>query len=106
MIARSQMGKTKELFRCKEITKETHMMMYLTIPMSTLPWGCESRASKEEEKRMLESLHHRAIRRILGTTMQRERHEKIANLHVRQLCLKIPKITNFVKRGVLNTEAH
>jgi hypothetical protein len=89
------MGQMKELIRYKDISRRTKKFRYQAIPIITVKWGCEIWALKEEEKIMLEALHHGAIRRILGISRQ------ITNSAVKKKFLNIPTIMKIVKRRVL-----
>jgi hypothetical protein len=100
-IANSQIGQLKELFRCNAISIRTNKFPYGAIPLSTLLWGCETCALKEEENIILDLLHHGAIRRVLGVSRQKVRDERITNSAVRNKFLNMPTMMNLVKRRLL-----
>jgi hypothetical protein len=78
------------------ISRGTHNVLYRAIPILTVILGCETRALKEEENRLLEVFHHGAIISILGIRRHSVCDEGITNLEARRRFLNTTTLMNLL----------
>ena len=95
------MGLLYHVFQSKEIDLKTKHLIYITGPLNTLLWGCESWSLKESLLLKLQAFHHSSIRRILNIHWKRMKDQKITNEQIRSKFNNIPSIETFMIRRTL-----
>ena len=63
--AKRYMGLLFHVFASRDISLKVKQLIYITGPLNTLLWGCETWAMKQSILTKVEAFHHTAIRRIL-----------------------------------------
>jgi hypothetical protein len=81
--AKSTIGIAKHFFSNKDIDIRMKHNIYNAFTTNAALWGCESWNLSANNKKMLESFHHGAIRRILNIRWDQVRNERIRNKQVR-----------------------
>ena len=99
--AQGQIGGLMNLFSNKHVPKDFKVLLYQAIPLNTVLWGCESWTLHKALLRELSAFHHKAIRKILGITMQEVRDRRIRNESVRKEFGGILNIADEVKQRQL-----
>ena len=81
-LASNQMGAMTNFFRsCADL--HTKRSIFLSIPVNTLLYGCESWALTAELEKKISTCYHKWIRRILGINMHDVEVHHIRNEHIR-----------------------
>jgi hypothetical protein len=96
-----QMNELRHLWRNKNVKKDIKVWMYLSLPVNTLLWGCESWTMTAQSIRILESFHTKSIRKILGISMLNVEALKITNIMVRREFNNITTMENMIKKRQL-----
>ena len=99
--AKQRMGLLYHVFQSNEIDLKTKHLIYITGPLNTLLWGCESWSMKESTLAKLQAFHHTAIRRILNIHWKRMKDQRITNDDIRHKFRNIPPIETFLIRRTL-----
>ena len=81
------MGALAKFCREASINNNSKYLIFVTIPINLLLWGCESWALRTSLLKKLEVFLHRSIRRILGVSMAEVKDQHITNETVRKLFL-------------------
>ena len=97
-----QMNELRHLWRNKNIKTDIKVWLYLSLPVNTLLWGCESWSMTDRSIRALEAFHTKSIRKILGISMMNVEALKITNEMVRREFNNITTMENMIKKRQLN----
>jgi hypothetical protein len=74
----------KNVFRRRETPVSLRLRTHQAIIVNPGPWGCESWALKENDRRKLEAFHHRCLRRMLNLTIHQAKEKRTANQEARR----------------------
>jgi len=67
--ASKSMGALKFIWDAVEVPLSTKIKLYQTIPMNLMLWGSENWSGNKADIKLLDTFHHKSIRRILGISM-------------------------------------
>ena len=93
-----QMNELRHLWRNKNIKTDIKVWLYLSLPVNTLLWGCESWTMTARSIKALESFHTKSIRKILGISMLNVEALRITNEMVRKEFNNITTMENMIKK--------
>ena len=82
--ASKSMGALKFIWDAVEVPLSTKIKLYQAIPMNLMLWGSENWSGNKADIKLLDTFHHKSIRRILGITMGRVKDEEITNSEIRR----------------------
>ena len=82
--ASKSMGALKFIWDAVEVPLPTKIKLYQAIPMNLMLWGGENWSGNKADIKLLDTFHHKSIRRILGISMGRVRDEEITNSEIRR----------------------
>ena len=97
--ANKSMGFTRPYFNSVHVDLHSKYLVFMTVPMNLLLWGCELWALKEVHLNRLDDFMHRSIRSILGITIIDVIEDKIKNEMVRCTFSNIPDIRSQIAIG-------
>ena len=89
-------GSLKVFFDRKEVCLRSKYLIFMTIPINYLLWGCESWALCKRHLNMLQSFVNRKIRRILKLTMWDVKEQRITNEQLLQRFCNMPSIQTLI----------
>jgi hypothetical protein len=95
--AKAQIALLDNLFKSKACTW-VKKLVFQSIPVNTLLFGCETWTLTESNKKKLSSAYHDGLRKVLGLRMSTVEKYRIRNEHVRNK-LGVPHILDIVKKG-------
>jgi hypothetical protein len=90
------MGALKNVWNSPHLDIWSKYLLFCTIPMNLLLWGCETWSVQKALANKLEVFLHRNIRHILRVSITRVREERIRNEHVRRMFYNIPRVSNMI----------
>ena len=96
------MGPLAKLWKDASVDNHSKYLIFLTIPINLLLWGCESWALRTSLLKNLEVFLHCSIRRILGISITEVKDQHITNETVRRKFFDIPN----TKKTDCNTTAN
>ena len=76
-------AKMSKMLRERKISKTLRLRIYKATVLNILLFGCECWALKAEDRRKLESCHHRFLRSMLHITMSEVKEQHIKNEDIR-----------------------
>jgi len=74
----------QKLFKDKAVTIKLRKRIYEATAVNLMPWGCESWALLEKDRKRLEVCHHRCLRKMLGITTYDVKDHHMSNKSVRE----------------------
>ena len=95
--ANMQFGALRHIFNNQKVRLRTKVLLYKSIILNTVLWGCESWALSAASKRKLEVFQNNIIRKILRINMYMVEHEHITNFQIRALFFNIPSILKIIQ---------
>ena len=90
--ANQMMGGILPYFTCVHFDIFSKYLIFMTIPMNPLLWGCKYWALRELHLNQLSTFMHTAIRSITGITIIEVIEDRIRNIRVRKICFNIPGV--------------
>ena len=87
--ANQAIGALKFFWDSDEVDIRSKYLIYMSIPMNLLTWGCESWALTKILIKKLEVFHMRSIRRILRIKWSEVMEDRIRNSKVRRMFYNI-----------------
>jgi hypothetical protein len=94
--AKAQTANLSNLLKSKASTW-VKKLVYQSIPVNTLLFGCETWSLTESNKKKLSSAYHNGLRKVLQLRMNTVEKYRIRNEHVRNK-LDVPHILDIVKK--------
>ena len=95
--ANIQFGALQKIFNNQKVRLGTKFLLYKSIILNTVLWGCESWSLTADAKRKLESFQNNIIRRILRIDMYMVQNEKITNVQIKTMFYNTPSINKIIK---------
>ena len=84
------MGALKEVWRNPHLDKYSKYLLFRTIPMNLLLWGCKNWSLRQDLLQRLEVFLHCRIRRILYISITQVQEDRIRNDKIQKLFYDIP----------------
>jgi hypothetical protein len=94
--ATQSMGALKTVWNCPHLDIFSKYLLFRTIPMYLLLWGCKTWSIHQALLDKLEVFLHRSIQQILHVSMTCVKEERIRNEHMRRMFYNIPCVQNMI----------
>ena len=96
------MGALANVWKSTSVSTETKVKLYLAIPVNLALWNAETWSRNAGDLKLLDTFHHKSIRRILGINMSMVKDDHIKNEQVRTLFGNIDLLSTIWRKRLLN----